>query len=196
MVKAGISKQVESSQSQFSPLPGWLLVACGINSGSGASSVPFVDFTFNKGTKWKDGAGKLHGVPDQFIIDAGYTPAETRQPAVPLPSINDVVNYQVENVQAHKGTAGILGGLKDPSAIYDTSYKHDTALTVYDSIVPAYSLELPSGLPLSRFAAAALESLPLTYTPQTKVVFELFIRTFGNTLSSEAVFGGRCSRQS
>ena len=180
---------VKSSQS-FSPLPGWLLVACGINAVNGDVTIPFVDFTFSKGMKWKDGTGKVHGIPDQFSIDAGFTPAEVPKPPVPLRTINDVVNVQAANLQNNVGSAGFLSGLDLPKTIYDLSFAHDVLLTVYDSTVSSYTLTVDKSAPLSRFAKCALQSLPVDYNPQTKVVFDLFIKTFGTRYPSEATYGG------
>ena len=43
----------------------------GVNTVTNAATVPFVDFTFDKTQTWTDGTGKVHGIPDQFQINAG-----------------------------------------------------------------------------------------------------------------------------
>ena len=84
-----------------------------------------------------------------------------------------------------------MGGLPNPKSIYDVSFAHDVAITVYDSVVLTYELNVNAGVSLSSFAMAALDSLPITYTPQTKVVFDLFVKTFGNRFPTTATYGGK-----
>ena len=179
-VNKQISGEVKDLKWSFSPLPGWLLFPDGLNPLTGRSTTPFIELSFLKKQYWTDGKGTKMGIPDQIKVAKGFTPALKPSPPTVLRSVTDVVSTQTNNLVKGSGVSGILGGLADPTALYDKTFAHDISLSVYDELVSVYSLQLqPGQLPLSRFAQAAIASLPDAYNSRTKPVFDLFIAMFG-----------------
>ena len=122
---------------------------------------------------------------------------------------DEATAYQVAEYNNGSGHFGWLGGLNDPTKLYTAYYSQGVSLAVYQTFYPLYSLNLTGSLSgdtaktqsslanvsLSKFAAAALESLPPTYNVNTSAVFDLFIDTFGLFLQYAVVAVGlvRCA---
>lgn len=196
-----MKSQVEAAASAVNktddPLPGWQQVAASVNIVSGELGVPFLDFSFTQRKGWDNGDGKNYSVPDAMEVTSGYVPGGHAHDPVALLSPSAVTAEQLDNLASGVGTAGFFGGILDPTALLNTAFIHGISLAVYTTTWPVYDLRVPNAsssntgsIPLSRYARAAIESLPPTYDDSTRVVFDAFIGLFGTHYAISATYGG------
>lgn len=202
---------IKNLEQQYNPIPGWREVANSYDSISGDFKIPFIGFSFQNSASWTNGNGTKYLVPDQVIIDTGFVPGATPQQPHAFRLADEVSNFQISELLNGSGHFGWLGGLNDPSKLYSAYYQQGVSLAVYQTFYPLYSLNMSDSITqlrkkrkqshlnstysttnytLSRYASAALESLPPVYDSSTKSVFDLFIKTFGTSFATVSLRGG------
>jgi len=182
-------------QQSFNPIPGWREVANSYDTVTGEFKIPFVGFSFNSQVSWTSGNNTKYLVPDQIKINTGFVPGASPQPPQAFRMVDEVSDFQVAQLNNGTGHFGWLGGLNDPAQLYSAYYGQGVSLAVYQVYYPIYSLNLTEpnsgvNVTLSKYAAAALESLPPVYDATTEAVFDLFIDTFGTAMATISLRGG------
>ena len=194
-MRFNVMRQVQEVDSRYQPLPGWRAVAASVNTVTGQPATPFLEFDFTQAKFWTDAAGVNFSVPDAMQITSGFVPGAHPQPPVALLRPSSLVETQLAQIRAAAGALGFLGGLTDPDALLKAAFGHGVSLAVYTDTYPVYDLRVPNataGAPVrfSRYARAAIESLPPLYDETTRSVFETFISIFGTGYSTTATYGG------
>lgn len=194
-MRLNVMQMVKEVDSPYEPLPGWQQVAASVNSVTGQPATPFLEFSFDQAKFWTDSAGVNFSVPDDMQITSGFVPSGHPQTPVALLQPSSAIAGQIAQIEAHAGTVGFLGGLTDPDGLLKSAFAHGVSLAVYTTTYPVYDLRVPnvsSGSPvkLSRYARAAIESLPPIYDQTTEAVFISFIEIFGTSYATTATYGG------
>jgi hypothetical protein len=196
---ATANKSIADWSQNYNPIPGWREVANSYDSVTGDFKIPFVGFTFENGHSWINGNGTSYSVPDQMLINTGFVPGATPQMPQAFRMVDEVSAFQIPEMLNGTGHFGWLGGLNDPAKLYSQYYSQGLSLAVYQTFFPLYSLNVTgsstNGLDagnttLSRYALAALKSLPPKYDASTEDVFNLFLNTFGTSMATVSLRGG------